>query len=324
MTYFTKKTIYSLIWALAMMCAAPTISHASEEPYQLAQSGDSGFRVNALEEEVRRLNGKVEELTFQLLQLQEQLRKMQEDNELRFQELEDQSSNGSATPKEQVTKAPAQTNTGDNRLGKSESSARPSGPDVKETAKIDNPAPPKNESGAPPRALGTLKFDKDGNVIDTQSDTPKKPLDQFPDIFNDGVEGSIEASEFGATPAEVFEVAAKAYESRNYSRAEQAYRAFVKAWPKDKRVGVARYYLGQSLFWQKDYYNAANVYLETHNAFPESKTAPDNLLGLGLALAGMNQREVACATYAEVLKQYPSAKARLGERVKDEQTSTRC
>jgi tol-pal system protein YbgF len=54
----------------------------------LAQAGDPLFRIGQLEEQVRSLNGRIEELGFQLLQMQEQMRQMQEDNEFRFQELE--------------------------------------------------------------------------------------------------------------------------------------------------------------------------------------------------------------------------------------------
>jgi tol-pal system protein YbgF len=53
-----------------------------------AQAGDPVFRIGQLEEQVRTLNGRIEELGFQLLQMQEQMRQMQEDNEFRFQQLE--------------------------------------------------------------------------------------------------------------------------------------------------------------------------------------------------------------------------------------------
>ena len=53
---------------------------------RLAQAGDP--RVTALEEQIRQLSGTIEELNFQILQMQEQMRKMQEDNEFRFQEIE--------------------------------------------------------------------------------------------------------------------------------------------------------------------------------------------------------------------------------------------
>ena len=54
---------------------------------QVAQQSD-GTTTPALEEQLRQMNGKIEELNFQVLQMQEQIRKQQEDNEFRFQQLE--------------------------------------------------------------------------------------------------------------------------------------------------------------------------------------------------------------------------------------------
>ena len=53
-----------------------------------AQSPDTLVRLNALEEQVRELNGRIEEMNFLVLQMQEQLRLQKEDNEFRFQSLE--------------------------------------------------------------------------------------------------------------------------------------------------------------------------------------------------------------------------------------------
>ena len=299
---------------------APPAS-VGKKQYQLAQSADNSYRVLELENEIRRLNGKVEELTFQLLELQEQIRKMQEDNELRFQELEDQSSNLSDKDE---TKEVASTE--DNRLGKPE----PSGgnlPDGKQTtSEQDNPGAGR-QLGSSPKILGTLTFDKDGNVVaGGTNNQPTTEIDQtpLPGVFNDGVDGGVEAAQFGPTPFAVLQVGKSALGNKRYKRAESAMRAFLKAWPKDPSTAEARFQLAEAMFWQGGYFKAANIYLDTHNAHPKAKTAPDNLLGLGLSLAGLNQREVACATYAEVLKQYPSAAPRLGKRVAAEQASARC
>ena len=66
----------------------PVVQASEQAPVLLAQVASP--EMIQLEEQVRSLNGKVEELTFQLLQLQEQLRKMQEDSDFRFQQLEEQ------------------------------------------------------------------------------------------------------------------------------------------------------------------------------------------------------------------------------------------
>ena len=57
------------------------------QPLVQVQASEAG-RVGQLEEQIRSLNGRIEEMSFQLLQMQEQIRKFQEDNEFRFQDLE--------------------------------------------------------------------------------------------------------------------------------------------------------------------------------------------------------------------------------------------
>ena len=68
----------------------PKVSKTAEPEARvhLAQSSDPSVRVQQLEEEIRSLNGRIEEMSFQLLQMQETIRKAQEDNEFRFQDLE--------------------------------------------------------------------------------------------------------------------------------------------------------------------------------------------------------------------------------------------
>ena len=48
------------------------------------------------------------------------------------------------------------------------------------------------------------------------------------------------------------------------------------------------------------------------------------LYKLATALAALNQREVACATFAEVERRYPQASDALMERVRQGQSSTSC
>lgn len=325
-----RPAILSL--AAALIAGAVSSAHAQRMvppasipgTVQLVQSEES-FRVNQLEEQVRQLNGKVEELNFLLLQLQEKIRQMEEDSELRFQELEDKQSQLPTAPPTIAESAAKSTNGEPDRLGKPE----PSGADIatsdanQDQPDSELPADSSVITAREPRALGTLTFDEEGNVID--SSLPKSQrLSGLPGIFNDGVEGAVEAAQFGTTPTEVLAAAKGEMQVRQFKRAEQILQAFLKAWPNDPDVGKAKYFLGESYFWQKDFYRAADSHLDAHNNWPEADTAPDNLLALGLALAGLNQREVACATYAEVLKQYPEAEPRIGLKVRDEQAAARC
>ncbi len=305
----------------------PQVSGSSNNSaVQLVQSSDQSFRINDMENTIRQLNGRVEELNFLLLQLQEKLRKMEQDNESRFQEIEEKQS-GLTYNSTDVAKIDDQGDTSLGKLDPSEEKNSADGKtettDKKESTKpVDTAETPAPQRGSLPRALGTLTFDNQGNVIDTKPSGPLQ-LNVPKSIFDDASTG-VEAAQFGATPKEVYEAGFTAYENRNYPLSTTILKAMVTAWPKDPLVGKARYYLAESLFWQKKYYQAADLHLNTHRDFPEADTAADNLLGLGLALAGLNQREVACATYAEVLQQYPDSAPRLEKRIKDEQASTKC
>ncbi|MDD9911233.1 MAG: outer membrane protein assembly factor BamD [Ahrensia sp.] len=304
----------------ATVMAQPPVPPANVSVFQLAQA-DASFEVQQLQEEVRRLNGKVEELNFLLIQLQEKLRRMEEDNEIRFQEIEEKQSGTVGSRDVDV----AANDGGNDRLEKPERAETAPEPQTSQqtvSQSTSQPAPtaPAKQRNLAPRALGTLTFDANGNVVDARPD----------DVQNAGLsdpaagDEALNASEFGATPDEVFKAGLNALDSRDYPTARRAFSAHRAAWPNDPQSGEVLHNLGLAHFWQKEYYEAANAHLEAHKEHPGAPTAPDNLLGLGLALAGLNQREVACATYAEVLKQYPQAQPRLGERIKDEQASAKC
>src|SRR5690606_4590669 len=123
----------------------------SEAPMVMAQAGDPSVRIQQLEETIRQLNGRIEEMSFQLLQMQEQMRKTQEDNEFRFQELE-KSENGAAGKPAVAASGPDKT-------------VRPGVPED-DVARIIETPPDVGRAGreAPPETvLGSIEFDQNGN-----------------------------------------------------------------------------------------------------------------------------------------------------------------
>ena len=66
------------------------------------------------------------------------------------------------------------------------------------------------------------------------------------------------------------------------------------------------------------------MFLAANKEYPSARKAPDMLLKLGVSLVGLDQRDVACATFAEVGKRYPELSAALGNRVKQEQALAKC
>jgi tol-pal system protein YbgF len=279
----------------------PQAEIPGEAPVLLAQDATANVQ---LEEQIRLLNGKVEELTFQILQMQEQVRKLQEDNEFRFQELE-KSKQGNAAPRAKpaddtaqaapdAPKDPANVRvvTTDN-AGNGDSVA-----DVIDGTK---------GAGAPPQDLGAVKFDADGNPIGATA-APDK-VAAIPPADN---------------PAQLYK---KAYEhilSGEYPSAEAAFRAHIKNFPADPQTADARYWLGESLIGQERYRDAAEVLLKAQKEFPKSKKAPDMLLKLGVSLSALDNKDVACATFAQVSKKYPRAAPAVMERLAAEQAKAGC
>ncbi|MEM9105206.1 MAG: tol-pal system protein YbgF [Pseudomonadota bacterium] len=107
----------------------------NSEPVRLAQVDDTTFRIGQLEERIRLLNGQLEEMNFMMLEMQEQMRQMQQDNEFRFQELEGGGNRSQASPG--------------------------AGSDQNQTATAGSDGQ-SNSSGT----LGTLNVDNNGNVVD--------------------------------------------------------------------------------------------------------------------------------------------------------------
>jgi tol-pal system protein YbgF len=120
--------------------AAIATGETSRAPVILAQTGDPVYRIGQLEEQIRGLNGRIEELGFQLLQMQEQMRQMQQDNEFRFQELE---------------KTGSQRGDAGSSIGQ---------PDIGQSA-IASSSGADQGLGAPATDLGTIDFNAKGDLI---------------------------------------------------------------------------------------------------------------------------------------------------------------
>ncbi|MCT7377287.1 tol-pal system protein YbgF [Chelativorans salis] len=283
---------------------APSIGHERrhEAPIILAQASDP--RLVGLEEEVRRLNGRVEELNFQLLEMQDQLRRMQEDNEFRFQELEGKRSEA----------------TGQEPLERAERPAVPSGdPATGTTSTADTTAP---TQGEPPRTLGTLTLDENGNLVSNGTSGPVDLLHGNQDTGNGGsIVAAVPPSD---DPDEIYRNAYEFVLSGDYGTAEAGFRQYLERFPDGQHAADASFWLGEALLGQDRHREAAEVFLQANRDHPNAGKAPEMLLKLGVSLAALDQIDVACATFTEIGQRYPQASDALRERVRREQASAGC
>lgn len=294
-----------------------------QPPLQLAQAVDP--RVGQLQEEIRQLSGKVEELNFQILQLQDQLRKTQEDNEFRFQELEkDKRSDAGGTENRSIASAASSTQdvVTQNEASQDASSSSISdvgtdsiaiGSDLSQSGPVRGPI-----RGQGPQTLGTIRFDANGNVIGESLNVVPAPVEQ-------GVLGStIAALPSDDNPNSLYGAAYQYLMSGDYGAAETGFREHIKRYPADPATAEARYWLGESLFGQGRYQDAATIFLDTQRDYPDSKRAPENMLKLGITLEKLNNRDVACATFKQIPERYPQAVTAVLNRVAEERNRNKC
>ena len=299
---------------------------AKGQPLILAQSGDAAIRVQQLEEEIRQLNGRIEEMSFQLLQMQEQMRKTQEDNEFRFQELE-KSENGAAGK-------PAAT--ASNRAP----SAQPGQED--DVARIID-APEANQgagpgsgpaSGAGPgeTTLGSIEFDPSGNPVGaSRNQDARNSSGALP-----GVETGSGAPRRGGGQTDPQQTASLGNEndvyqaayghvlSGDYQLAEREFNSYLETYPKGARAADANFWLGEAQYSQGKFNEAAKTFLNAHQSYANSPKAPEMLLKLGMSLAALDNKETACATMKEVSRRYPSAPRAVLGKVSSEQKRLKC
>ena len=329
------------------------------EQAQIAQQDAAG--ATGLEDQLRQMNGKIEELNFQILQMQEQIRKQQEDNEFRFQQLEGGSQGAKPAGQKKSEAAPQNGDTGSGDTAIGDAGTGDAGTGVAEAPATQAPAdaasqngsgksvgevivesqtgdPGKVITGTPPKTFGTITVDKNGNVVNTNADpqanapaeapaaTASAPSAEAPAKGGKAKSGGTVVAALPSTndPDELYRNSYQFILSGEYPTAEQGFRDHISRFPKDAKAADAHYWLGESLLGQQKYRDAAEVFLAASKEYPKAKKAPDMLLKLGVSLVGLKQNDVACATFNEIGKRYPDVSGALKERVKQEKALASC
>ncbi|MCF7646244.1 tol-pal system protein YbgF [Bacillus subtilis] len=321
-----KKAMKKLALTVSLL---PLFGIAFGGTTAFAQANDQ--RVIQLQEQVRNLTGKLEEMNFQILQMQEQMRKIQEDNEFRFEELEkkkkadagsDASINTAAADSAAVGSADetsdkeprrtTATDAGNDNVAQDNTDFQPA-QDTTADNSADSVATGQQTqitvASQAPRALGSIRFDASGNVIGgSLSEEPAQPV-SLPQTDN---------------PNELYNAAYQYILAGDYRSAEAGFRAHIDRYPADPMTSDARYWLGEALYGQERYAESATVFIDMQRDYPDSKRGAENMLKLGMAMAKLNDREVACATFAKVGSRFPSAAPAVLKRVDEERKLNHC
>lgn len=276
-----------------------------------AQTGDP--RVFQLEDQVRQLTGRVEELNFLIIELQERMRLMQEDIEFRIQDMEN-SKQGALGVAPETDFASNDAEKVD-RLEDNSSVATIINDNAPDNAGTGNAA---TVQGAPPRSLGTLTLDDKGNVLDTSVDFSAAAIDS-------ALDGAPVASITGAqNPEELYETGYGHVLNGDYALAEEIFASFLDLYPDDILAGNAQFWLSESVLSQGRFEDAAALFVDGQTLYPESEKAPERLYKIGAIMADLGNRDVACATFSDALTQHGDMAVTIRSRIEEERAKAQC
>jgi tol-pal system protein YbgF len=126
------------------------------------------------------------------------------------------------------------------------------------------------------------------------------------------------------SPRDYYDLAYGYVLRKDYPLAEDGFRAFLRKYPSDRMAPEAQYWLGESLFQQQRYRDAAEAFLNVSTKYESTAKAPDALLRLGTSLAALGEKEAACASLGEVMRKYPRAALGVKQGVEREQKRVGC
>jgi tol-pal system protein YbgF len=299
--------------------------------------GDSAsllLRIDRLEDQVRSLNGEIEQLQFTQKKLEDALQKFQQDVDFRFDD------RSKAKP---AGRPPLKRGAADEATGRDTAALdAPSGSARSPRADAFDPAADPDAPGAP-KSLGSLSPDAAGRgaALDRapgaplQLDNGPEPTDAVaadaaPDQAAPGDAAAddsppparpankprVAADDLTAlagaaaeSPREDYDLALVSYNNGHFAEAGSSFQSFLERHPKDRLAPDALYFLGESYWRQGKTREAAQQYLKISTAYPRSPHAPESLLKLGVALEKLGSKDQACASFQQIAQKYPTAAA---------------
>ena len=247
------------------------------------------LKLSELENQFNKLTNKFEEVNFKLDKLSSRLSKIQADNQLRFQQIEDGNLVNTLENNEVVSKS----------------------------KNIENKILP---GSSEPQDLGAISY-KDTSTEETiqQTQSIETTSTVVSEIIKDEEKILPDVSE-----KEQYEFASSFLKVGDYNTAERAFLEFVKSNPDHSLAGNAQYWYAETFRIRQLYTDAASAYLDGYQKYPKSSKAPINLLKLGVSMVQIGEKEEGCKMISGVKEQYPEANQSVLQKAKYEEKKFGC
>ncbi len=246
------------------------------------------LKLSEIENQFQELTNKFEEINFKLDKLSNRMSKVQADNQIRFQDLEN------------VVSSDATTN--------------------KLTKKTNNEQMEVLPGSSQPQDLGSISY-KDTVTNETSQKTNSVDSTALVVTETFQAEEKILPNE---TPDKQYQFATSFLKVGDYSTAERAFREFVDTNPEHNLAGNAQYWYAETFRIRQLYTDAASAYLEGYQRYPKGEKAPINLLKLGVSMVQIGEKDQGCKMINGVEEQYPEANQSVIQKAKYESQKFEC
>jgi tol-pal system protein YbgF len=231
------------------------------------------LKLSDIENQFQILTNKFEEINFKLDKLSSRLSKVQADNQLRFQQLEERSFSNVDSETQQLSSVSKQD----------EKKILPGSSQPQDLGSISY-----KDNETTSLTQQTQSIDTNASIVTEMFQAEEKIL---PDV----------------EPNKQYEFSTNLLKVGDYNTAERAFREFVVSNPEHELAGSAQYWYAETFRIRQLYTDAASAYLEGYQKYPKSEKAPINLLKLGVSLVQIGEKDQGCLMITGVQKQYPKA-----------------
>ena len=246
------------------------------------------LKLSEIENQFQELTNKFEEINFKLDKLSNRMSKVQADNQIRFQDLEN------------VVSSDATIN--------------------KLTKKTNNEQLEVLPGSSQPQDLGSISY-KDTATNETSQKTNSVDSTALVVTETFQAEEKILPNE---SPDKQYQFATSFLKVGDYSTAERAFREFVDTNPEHNLAGNAQYWYAETFRIRQLYTDAASAYLEGYQRYPKGEKAPINLLKLGVSMVQIGEKDQGCKMINGVEEQYPEANQSVIQKAKYESQKFEC
>lgn len=305
------------------------------------------LKIQALENRIRGLTGRMEEMRFQIDSVTTRLDKLISDVDYRLQALE----GGGVQPPQQIGQAQiGQTQTGQAQNGQTQAGqvsrsavTQTGGQGTTIISSTGQQVEQVQTLEAGQQSLGQLSANQSGQIaagqntgqaaIDPTAFQQSAPIEDVPTAVP--VTGSVTettgqtaALALGqlpeGSPKDQYDYAFNLLRDRNFPAAEAALKTFLNQNEDGPLAANAMYWLGESHYARQDFRSAAAVFVDAYTNFPNGSKASHSLLKLGMSLGALGKTNEACIAFQELNSKFPNAGDRVLNRAEAEAAKVGC